>query len=125
MSYQLHARGQIDIIPPLRYKQIKDSRFMPGYNMGQNVTDLKFAIEVDEETGGPIATGIVQRYDSDPRNGRLVEELQELVTEYPDHEFAGRFDLEGESSGDLRRVKIIKRVVYTFTPRLIWAPESE
>lgn len=131
MGYITHANGQIDIAPPLSWAQIKDSEWMPDGPHADETGDIKLVItEAEVDTAdGPLfvrqAVGVIQRHEDEPRNYYIVEQLQQLIDAFPEHEFTGRFDCEGESTSDLWRVEIHDRKVVRVEPRIIWPDGSE
>lgn len=132
MGYVTHADGFISIEPPLTWGQIKESPFLPeGYGFGNEDCDIALVItEVSVETDEGIlvvrtAPKVQQRHAEEPRNNSIEAHLQALVDAFPGHEFTGRFNMEGEDSGDLWRVKVIGRKVRRFDPTFVWPEESE
>lgn len=114
MGYYTRHGGAFLIKPELSWHQIKDSPFLDGY---QNDRDVKLRLETEEvETPEGVLTrrsaiGVVPLME-DPFTGyHMVEHLQELVDTFPDHEFTGRFDCEGEDAADITRIVIRNRRV--------------
>jgi hypothetical protein len=132
MGYVTHARGQITIDPPIPWGEIKDSPFTPSV-FGYNDRDVRFVVaeeSVDTPEGTLIrrhATGIVQSDEDEPRNEEIHEHLEELVRRHgAGRTFTGRFDMEGEETGDLWRLKIMPDgTVRRFDPVVQWPEESE
>jgi len=129
MGYTTYARGVIAIHPPIPWHRIKDSPFLP--DGGNDELDVKFVLSQEErDTSEGVltvieATGVEQRYEDDPRNYNIVVHLQRLIDAFPDHEFLGRFECEGEEAGDLWRVEIEGRKAMKVKPRIVWPDGSE
>lgn len=139
MSYETKITGEIMIHPPLAWKHVRESVFLPenvisgstNEGIGKNVTLRLEEIIEDTDEGRLIrvhAVAVEATYGGySGYEGKLVEHLQELVDAFPEHEFRGRIDGFGEDrdAPDLWRVKVVNRKVTKFTPSIIWNYESE
>lgn len=131
MGYITSARGQIAITPPLTWGQIRESDFLPHDLGGKDQLDV--ALVVDESTDDcdegtltvRIAVAVEARYQDEARNYNIVRHLQQLIDAFPDHEFTGRLDCEGEDTGDLWRLEIHDRKAVKVQPRIVWPDGSE
>lgn len=131
MSYHTSCRGQISITPPLTWGQIRESDFLPHDLGGAAQLDIALVVEQanEERDQGTLTVrlgvGVEQRYEDDARNYNIVRDLQQLIDAFPDHEFAGRFDCEGEETGDLWRLEVQGRKAVKVLPRIVWPDGSE
>lgn len=133
MGYITHARGVIRIVPPLTNREMQGSPFMPDVARQRGTDrDVMFQVETQEvetEDGWLFkrtATGIVSSWEDESRNYNIVEHLQELVDRHgAGREFVGRFDMEGEESGDVWRLKVVDGRATRFDPTVVWPEGSE
>lgn len=133
MGYVTYARGEIAIVPPLKPREMDGSPFMPD-NAREYRTprDVMFRIEIEEiPTDDGIlfkrhGVAVVSSWEDEPRNYNIVDHLQELVERHGDgHEFVGRFDMEGEESGDIWRLKVVNGRATRFDPIVTWPDGAE
>lgn len=135
MGYVTHADGEIAIVPPLTFDEFEDSPFLPenaertGRSAGR---DVKFRIETELVRtpegllSRQMAVAVVETWEDEPRNYNIVEHLQELVDRHGEgREFVGRFDMEGEDSSDIWRLKVVNGRATRFDPVVTWPEESE
>lgn len=124
MGYGTKIRGRLSINPPLPWNLVKDSKLLPG---PKHEADLELVISELPYGEGFIrmAVGLEDPVGESFSRYSLVEDLQKFVSQYPDHEFHGRLEMEGEEAGDLWRLKVIDGQVRRFDPQMIWPPESE
>lgn len=132
MSYETSMHGEIEIDPPILWRDIRGSVFLPenavkGTRL--NRRDIMFLIlERTEDTDDGTLTrkeavALVPTHSS--YAGNIDEHLQEVVDAFPDHEFRGRIDGEGENNTDMWRLKVVNRRATRFEPTLLWPKESE
>lgn len=131
MGYVTHADGEIAIVPPLSFAEMEGSPFHPE-NAENAKRDIKFRVEAelirtaDGVLSKESAVAIVQTWEDEPRNYDIVDHLQELVTRHGEgHEFVGRFDMEGEDSGDIWRLKVVNGRATRFDPIVTWPDGAE
>lgn len=132
MGYNTDARGQISIDPPIPWGEIKDSPFLPE-NARARATERDIMFRIDsEEVDTPegtltrrTAVALVQSWDGDARNYNIVDHLQEVVTRHgANRTFTGRFDMEGEVSGDIWRLLVRNGKAVRVDPIVTW-PDDE
>jgi hypothetical protein len=132
MSYRLAAYGTIAISPPLAWREIKDSPFLPNeYDSADEQSDLALIVTATERESddGVVhvreAAVVEQRYEDEPRNRSIQANLQQLIDAFPGHDFTGRFEMEGEEQGDQWRLKVVGRKAVRFDPMITWPEGSE
>ena len=54
-----------------------------------------------------------------------VDHVQQYSDENPDHAVSGRFDCEGEETGDLWRLEIHDGQAVKVKPRIVWPDGTE
>lgn len=131
MGYVTSFRGEITIVPPIPWGKLQGSPFLPeAAKNNPGGRDLKFRIveEVVDTADGLLcrrsATALVSTWEDEARGYDIVEHLQEAVQAFPDHEFTGRIDCEGEDAGDLWRLEVHHRMAVKVVPRIVW-PDGE
>lgn len=133
MGYYTTFRGEIHISPPAPWSALKDSKWTVGHGSGRNVDDNCIGIQLEEEViptdeGATIrrkGTRIIACED-EHRHYDMTKNLQAIVDELgPGYSYTGRFDAEGEETGDMWRLKVIGGKAVEFRPELIWPEESE
>lgn len=73
MGYITNARGHIEVDPPIPWAQVKTSPFRPHDMGGNEILDVALVIEetTSDTDDGQVtirrATGVAQRWDSEPR----------------------------------------------------------
>lgn len=127
MSYVTCATGEFRITPPLTWREMKDSPFLPN---GTSSRDL--VLRVDEETvdgdDGVLirrtASALVMREIDEYRAYDLLDHVQQAVAAFPGHEWSGRLECEGEDNSDMWRVVIRNGRAVKVQPRIIWPDED-
>lgn len=137
MGYATNITGEITIHPPLAWKDIRNSVFLPenvrggSGKPGRNVVLCveKVNVETDEGTLSRKQAVAVRATHAGYQGyaGNLAEHLQELVDAFPEHKFHGRIEGFGEDRDDpdLWRIKVIDHQVVEFKPTILWDEESE
>lgn len=137
MSYDTNITGEIEIDPPLEWKHVRESVFLPSNaRTGSRQSGRDVMLRIEQETRetdeGTLtvnrAVAVLATYAGySGYEGKLVEHLQELVDAFPEHDFRGRIDGFGEDreAPDLWRVKVVNRKVIKFEPTILWERESE
>jgi len=133
VGYRVTFDGEIAIVPPIPWGQIKDSPFLPDnakHGDYRTSRDLMFRIAeepVDTPDGRLYrrsAVALVPTWEDDAREGRVVEHLQDALNSFPEHEFQGRLDVRGEVSPDVWRLEVRevngKRVATKVVPLIVW-----
>lgn len=112
MSHRIAVRGEFLIDPPLKWSEIKNSRFLHSADGGAEVTDLVLAVSTEEyDTDEGVSTVITcdravpwSHSPYDPRN--LLEDAKELRAECAGHTVTGQMVLY-----DAERLGLVIRVV--------------
>ncbi|MFJ6215062.1 DUF6205 family protein [Streptomyces sp. NPDC092296] len=128
MGYNTSVDGEISITPPLAWSEFKDSPFAKTRTDSKHEVRLRIIEEtVDTDEGQltrrtadallPISGDAFKAY-------HLVEHVQQAIDAFPGHEFAGRFECEGENAGDLWRVVIRVGVAVKVEPRIVWPDDD-
>lgn len=123
MGYYSTVTGEIAIIPPLSWKEIKDSPLLPHDEQRQ---DAKLALEestVDTEDGTLIrrnAPRIVPATDDSYKAYDVVGAVQEIVNAFPGHTYTGYLQGEGEENDDMWRVYVKDGKAIEVKPEITW-----
>lgn len=125
MSYEVRFEGEIVISQPIPWKKIRNSPFLSINSKYDVILELDETMRDTDEGIAIIKQAVAVRPTYPNYLGNLMKHLQELVDAFPEHEFTGRLDVFGEENGDIRRIKVVDRVVTEFTPTLVWPEESE
>lgn len=130
MGYETNFTGEIEITPPIPWKYIRESVFLElnarTSRSGRNITFRLDERVIQTDDGTLIhkeAVALVPTWYN--YAGEIVAHVQEVVDAFPEHQFRGRIDAEGEEQGDVWRLKVVNRVAIKFTPELKWPAESE
>jgi len=95
MSDDSYTTGSIAILPPLTYKEMRDSDFIA--ENGRRGQSVKFHVHVEKhetDTGENIvrtATEIVPVRDGHGVSYHLAENVREIMQAFPGHRFEGEF----------------------------------
>ena len=127
MSASTTLTGTIRIEPPIPAAALIDSVFLPHDATPPGLTcpcesciDESTPCVVLELDGQGSAVDVVPRWDHDDDSfEELVDELQALVTAYPDHAFHGLFELTHDD-GDFWRVVVDGKTVVEHHPTITW-----
>jgi Family of unknown function (DUF6205) len=131
VSYSTGIDGQIDINPPLPWKQIKDSPLLPANNKKAGYSDALF--NVTEETvhtdDGELtrrsADALVPNHYTETSGRTLLAEIQSVVDANPSHEFTGMFECSGERPGDLWRAVVRDGRAAKIEASIMWPEDGE
>lgn len=133
MGYETILTGEIEIVPPIPWKHVRESFFLPenarrGGKLDKHVMFRVEQREVETDEGTLVskrAVALVPTHSS--YAGNIVAHVQEVVNAFPEHEFRGRIDARGEDTEtpDVWRLKVVNRVATKFEPKLVWPEESE
>lgn len=130
MGYYTSVEGEITITPPLTYVEFKDSPFNPKGTEYDDRMDVKLRIveeTIDTDEGQLIrrtAPEVIAASGEAYKAYYLVEHVQKLIDNHPDHQFTGRLECNGEESGDLWRCVIRDGRAVKVEPQLIWPDEA-
>lgn len=133
MSYETRMTGEIEIVPPLQWLDVRDSFFLPENARRGGDKHIMFRInkrEFETNEGTLIRNDAVALVPTHSNYaGNIVAHLQDVVDTFPDRTFVGRIDGEGEGDGsgepDVWRLKVVDRKAMMFRPKLVWPEESE
>ena len=129
MGYYTHVTGRIEIDPPIPWGAFKDSPFQRTFVDVDTRPFLDVAFEVDEtETytaEGLVlvrrAVAVVPVLEDSYKAYYIVENLQALVDDYPEHRFVGCLEGEGEEQGDVWRLRVNDdHEVEKIKPEIVW-----
>ena len=118
------AEGQITITPPIAYRDIEDSLYLPeaevAYTAEGDWRECQYVLDGAERVVVAVA---VEALDGDKNRKRykLAEHVQDLIDRHPNHVFAGHLERLGED-GDRWRLVVRDRLVMRVDP-VIMRPE--
>lgn len=126
MGYNTTVTGTLHIVPPLSWTEFQDSKYCAKYD---ERTDL--ILRVDEESvptpDGPLlrrtARALVPAWEEAFRAYRLLENVQAAIDAFPEHEFIGVLECEGEDNPDMWRIVVRGRQAVKVEPEIKW-PEG-
>jgi len=129
MGYQSTASGRITITPPLDHAtlwgapQAQGIAYVPSAFDPYLVIDQKVADGPDEfkvtHTSGEV------RPPGSPTTTDLIRAVQRIVDAFPDREYTGYFEVEGEDAGDLWRLYVRGGRVARVDPIITWPEPGE
>ena len=110
MGYSSRLQGEILIDPPLRWSQIRRSKFLPGSAGGSGSLAFRVSEQVVEDDDGErivrTAVAIEDAYGGDSvKHYEIPAELAEIARAHPGHEFIGTLILIGEEPGAVERYR--------------------
>lgn len=130
MGYYSDWDGEITITPPIPWKDIKDSVWLPGsvknYSAGYANRDICFRInsEFVETEDGTLtrkeAVAVEVAYPDHGKNYHVVENLQDILDAHPGHQFTGYLEAVGEDGERWRVVITSKRAALSIAPEVVW-----
>ncbi len=127
MGYYTRFTEEIEITPPLTWKQIKNSPFL--IEKGYGSRDIKFRLEssrVETDYGWTMRTdavAVIPVTEEEMKGYDIEKHLQELIDAFPEHTFSGFFECKGEETGDLWRLKVKDGKAVRVEPSIVW-PED-
>lgn len=131
MGYNTCFSGEITITPPLTWREIKDSPWLPE-RAKADYADVKFKLDeqtIETDDGQVIrrhAVALVPLTDEEYKGYDIVETVQKILDSYRDgHTFTGRFDCEGEQTGDMWRLVVRDGRAVKVEPRIVWPDDSD
>lgn len=130
MGYYTRFDGKISIDPPLTWREVKDSPYLPEAAERSGTADVKFDVQVSiEETDDGTITrrwvdGVLPLTDGQYKGYHIIEAIEKIIKAYPEHTFSGRFDCEGEDQGDIWRLVVRNGRVERVEPKIVW-PDDE
>jgi len=111
VGYLTSFIGEITITPPIPFGKAKDSPFYP-VNVDRDVM-FNLNVQYRDTDEGTLtvrqAVALVPIMEGPYKGYSIIEHVQEAIDAYPDHEFTGRLDCEGDDSGDVWRLEIHDR----------------
>lgn len=129
MGYYTRFSGEVRIVPPLTWAEVKDSPWL-----SPEEGDLMLRLDVEEEPGtdGSAVTrtrrtagAIVPIREDAYRGYHADDHLQEIVEAFPGHEFTGHISAEGEEAGDLWRLAVRDGKAVRDEPRILWPGDPD
>lgn len=126
MGYYTHYTDQINIYPPIKWSEVKDSPFVEKEDdrWGYVTKDVRFGIteeRVDEDTVRKYADRIEPTQDDEYKGYDIVEHVQEIIDTYgKDRKFSGYINAEGEETGDLWRLYVRDGIAVAVKPEITW-----
>lgn len=131
MGYYTKFEGEIRIDPPLTWREVKDSPYLPDAAQRTGMVDVKFNVQesVEETDDGTVTRrwvdAIVPLSDSQYKGYSIIETVQKIIDQYKGtHTFSGRFDCEGEETADLWRLVVRNGRAEKVEPRIVWPDEE-
>lgn len=152
MGYETHVRGEIQIVPALTAKELREigigrpttDSYLPADHWPlmvtrykqQQPTDVSIVVEMEEfdnDEGDHVtrARGVAlvatwdepfKAYSLEADLGAIVTLITGLLTK---HTFTGHLQCEGEDHNDIWRLNVIDGRAVKHTPEIKWPEESE
>jgi hypothetical protein len=123
------VEGEIDIVPPLNYKELKERpEFSDLRPRSERYDAVVQTLRAERETDEGVLTSlagakIVPALEESYRAYNLVEHVQKIIDAFPGHTFLGHFDCNTEGEY-LWRVIIRDGKAMKVEPQIIW-PEGD
>jgi len=131
MSYHTHFDGDIQIVPPLTWREIRNSPYFNESTAYRRHCPVTFETQsvVEDTTTGPLrritAVGILINND-ETRADDVVKAFGEIAKTHGEaHRFVGSFEAGGEQAGDLWRIKIEGTEVTRVWPAIVWPDDPD
>lgn len=128
MGYSSRLDGRIEITPPLKWSELRGSKFLASNDQFSTLLRVKVhETTVDTDDGALIrraGVAVCPRSAVAVKAYGLEDELREMAKAWPGHEFTGAIIREGEDRGDIERYRIINSQVVTEKARLTWQDGS-
>lgn len=125
MGYQSNLSGELEIKPPLKWAEYRETAFLSGDGV---LLELAESIsQADTEDGSVTirAAARVVPYGDSVKAYTLKEDLSALVRAFPGHTFHGYIVRDGEDTGDVERYWIEDGGVKSEAATLRWLDGSE
>jgi hypothetical protein len=125
MGYVTDFTGEITIIPPLSWDEIRDSPWRPDAAQSQD-EDLMFRIAehaistIEGSAAIRKAVAVASTWEEEARGYHIVECLQRIADAYPDRQFVGHISAEGEEAGDMWRLAVVNGRAVKIKPTIVW-----
>lgn len=126
MGYYSNLRGGWVVRPALTWVDLKDNLGLT--EEGRRTVWLQMAeVEIEQEDGVlhtkechnvAVYEDSVKAYDTEA-------EVKEIAEAFPDHEFAGYLEVEGEENTDMWRMYIVKGKAIKHSVRAMWPDPPE
>ncbi|MFE0472457.1 DUF6205 family protein [Streptomyces sp. NPDC058947] len=132
MSLRLVVRGEFRIDPPLKWSDIRNSRFLPADHGGTEITDIVLQVQTettddDEGVRTLFTCDRVVPWTRAPYSPTtMLENVEDLRTECSGHSVTGEMVLyDTERVGYVTRVVSDRDGVREERARLVWPDGSE
>lgn len=133
MSYTGRVSGYLSVDPPLKWSQIKDSRFYVENKVVTRGTPSAVLhvdredVETDTGVNTVLTCRVVGPFRDSPYDARSMEEdVVELVKEFTGHTFRGELVVDGDDfGGDIWRVVCDEDGVRKEQAQLLWPDGSK
>jgi hypothetical protein len=139
MGYITNFSGELTITPPVPWSKIRNSKFLyeNASSTSREWREVYLVVHEDclpTHDGDLIrkhAVGIKVTMPYDAKNYNVVEHLQELLGEIgTEFTVTGHFDANGEESGDIWRLTVVKdspgkNVATVVKPKMLWPEDLE
>lgn len=132
MGLSIVVRGELRIDPPLKWSEIRKSRFLRTEEGGTEVTDLVLDVhaarqDTDEGMNTVITCDRAVPWNTSPHDPRnLLENVRGLRAENPGHTVTGELVLyDADFLGDVRRIVSDDVGVREEKARLVWPDGTE
>jgi hypothetical protein len=124
MGYLSRLEGEIQIQPPLRWSEIKDSKFRPDFDRDRSIRYRIDEQRIEDDDGERVtryAIAIEDAWDGDSvKHYGVDSDLQEIAAAHPDHVYTGQLIRYGEENGDVERYRIVSGRVVAEKAALTW-----
>src|SRR5215469_2186049 len=123
MGYYSTISGEITINPPLRWSEVKDTKFLPAPS-GDRALRIRCIEETNNTDDGEIlirrGVAIADNLGEAAKYYELEGELREILSAYPDRKFTGYIVRVGDENGDVERYWIQDGRVHSEKAALVW-----
>jgi hypothetical protein len=126
MGYNSNVDGQIDVTPPLTWKELQEKGYSEDGRYTPDWTCVR--LEVSSETVSTdegvltrfTADAIVPSTDDSFKAYGLMKDVQKIVSDFPDHTFSGYLYVEGEENNDMWRLYVKDGKAIQVKPEIVW-----
>jgi hypothetical protein len=127
MGYYSHLRGGWAVHPPLKWSEIEPHVELT--EAGRRTVWLQVEEKKEDHEEGVLITKVchhVAVYEGESIKAYDTEqEVREIAEAFPDHEFRGYMQVEGEENGDMWRMYIVKGKAIKHTVEALWPDPPE